>query len=548
MGVSRACLYLFYFIFFLPICFILLLLGIIKVCIFSPFVYLIITFGAMGVIVASWPVHLFWSIYCLIRTKKFGLLSKIILILLVPIAIAVWTVVGVYGSLIMCIWYAVIWPILETFRAISREGVPIYMRLIRCFTDGTWTNVWGACTVVRDYGDFSFHSYFSVMDELLESDGEEPIDAELMQILGCIVAAILGILVDVPVFTLIVLCKVPIMLFKGWMRLIDDLIGREGPFLEKVCVPFAGLWILLWPAVVIVSAVAGVLSSFGFGCYSAVIAYQENSIKKGLLYAIASISIFDEYTNDVLYLREGSCFPRPRYSDRVGSSSYPLPVQGLLEQPEAIRVNEPLPRTPSGNAITVKAVMIRDTFIKACEEIGKELLREGAIGLSDLEAWRQSKNKIVNIGIPAYAFLECFLCSIKNNSPGFILRDNLEITRVNRPEGRVFDWLYDPMCTMKEQIRSLNLGETEELYFYKYCLFSGDAQKMESWQNGGIPPEDGIKRAQLEGISRRLQGFCLTLSRLPTSRRRFFEIVKAIEQEAKNSVGIGSRYDIEAAV
>lgn len=74
---------------------------------------------------------------------------------------------------------------------------------------------------------------------------------------------------------------------------------------------------------------------------------------------------------------------------------------------------------------------------------------------------------------------------------------------MNRPEGRVFDWLYEPMCIMKEQIRSLNLDETEELYFYKLCLYSGDATRIASWQNDGIPPQDKIRKAQMEGISRR---------------------------------------------
>ena len=81
--------------------------------------------------------------------------------------------------------------------------------------------------------------------------------------------------------------------------------------------------------------------------------------------------------------------------------------------------------------------------------------------------------------------------------------DNVEITHVNRPEGRIFDWLYEPMSIMKEQIRRLNLEASEELYFYKYCLYSGDASRIESWQNGGVPPQDEIKRAQLEGIARR---------------------------------------------
>lgn len=86
--------------------------------------------------------------------------------------------------------------------------------------------------------------------------------------------AILGVLVDVPLITLIVLYKAPIFLFKGWHQLLHDLIGREGPFFETICVPFAGLLILLWPIVVVLAALAGSISSFFFGCYAAVVAYQ----------------------------------------------------------------------------------------------------------------------------------------------------------------------------------------------------------------------------------------------------------------------------------
>ncbi|XP_012079556.1 uncharacterized membrane protein At3g27390 [Jatropha curcas] len=540
--------YFCYFIFFLPVFVLLFVLGMIKGAIFSPFVFLVIAFGDTAVVIVLWPLHLVWSIYCLIKTKKFGPYMKCLLIFLVPIPIAIWTVVGVAGSAIMGAGYGFIWPIMETFRAISKEG-PIHMKLFSCFTDGTWTCVWGACTVVRDFADFSFHSYFSVMDELLKSKEEEPIELKVTQIPGCIVAAISGILVDVPIITLIVLFKAPILLLKGWHRLIQDLIGRAGPFFETVCVPFAGFWILFWPIVVLLATLAGILSSFGFGCYAAIIAYQETSTKRGLLYVIASVSVFDEYTNDLLYLKEGSCFPRPKYRERVTSISslLPLPVTRLQEQLDGARVGEPFIRAPADRVNTLKTAVIWDSFFKSFEDIGKQLLRDEAIGISDLDAWRNSKSSIINIGIPAYAFLECFLHSIKSSSSGFILRDNVEITNLNRPEGRVFDWLYEPMCIMKEQIKSLNLNKTEELYFYKHCLYGGDAARTESWLNGGIPPQDKIKRAQLEGMSRRLQGFCLTLSRLPTSRRRFFEVVKAIEQEAKDSNNLGVEDDdIEA--
>ena len=75
-------------------------------------------------------------------------------------------------------------------------------------------------------------------------------------------------------FTLIAFYKCPVMLFKGWKRLIQDMIGREGPFLETACVPFAGLAILLWPFAVVGAVLASILSSIPLGAYGAVVAYQ----------------------------------------------------------------------------------------------------------------------------------------------------------------------------------------------------------------------------------------------------------------------------------
>lgn len=64
------------------------------------------------------------------------------------------------------------------------------------------------------------------------------------------------------------------MLFKGWHRLFHDCIGREGPFLETICVPFAGLAILLWPLAVVGAVLGSMVSSIFLGAYAAVIVYQ----------------------------------------------------------------------------------------------------------------------------------------------------------------------------------------------------------------------------------------------------------------------------------
>lgn len=81
------------------------------------------------------------------------------------------------------------------------------------------------------------------------------------------------------------------MLFKGWKRLLEDLIGREGPFLETVCVPFAGLAIILWPLAVVGAVIGAVVSSFFLGLYSGVIVHQVCCLKVALSHHLLSLVI-----------------------------------------------------------------------------------------------------------------------------------------------------------------------------------------------------------------------------------------------------------------
>ena len=87
-------------------------------------------------------------------------------------------------------------------------------------------------------------------------------------------AVLIAVPFDVFMISGVALWKSPCMLLKGWQRLCEDLVGREGPFLETVCVPFAGLSIILWPLAVIGAVVASFLSSFFFGMRAGLIAYQ----------------------------------------------------------------------------------------------------------------------------------------------------------------------------------------------------------------------------------------------------------------------------------
>lgn len=103
------------------------------------------------------------------------------------------------------------------------------------------------------------------------------LSCRLIHVPGCIIAGLVGLIVDVPLFAAIAIIKSPYMLFKGWYRLLHDLIGREGPFLETACIPIAGLTILLWPLVVVGSILVTIFSSIFIGLYASVILYQVGS-------------------------------------------------------------------------------------------------------------------------------------------------------------------------------------------------------------------------------------------------------------------------------
>ncbi|GAU49608.1 hypothetical protein TSUD_286500 [Trifolium subterraneum] len=316
---------------FLPYFICLFILGNIKGIIFCPLICLITTIGNSAIILGLWCIHTIWTYYCVLRCKQLGpMLKLVICTFLLPVLLILWPVIGIVGSILGGIAYGFLSPLFATFEAID-EGKK--NKIFHCFVDGTWSSILKSFDIVKDVRDACFHTYFSVMDDLRQ---EGPPIGKYYEIRpqylpGAIVAAILGIIVDVPVISFVAICKVPYMLFKGWNRLFRDLIGREGPFLETICMPFAGLAILLWPLAVIVAFLASVIASIFLGARAGLIAYQhrykhiptmlthreitmqESSFLFGLRYIVATLSLYDEYSNDVLDMPEGSCFPRPKY-------------------------------------------------------------------------------------------------------------------------------------------------------------------------------------------------------------------------------------------
>nr|VDD61670.1 unnamed protein product [Brassica oleracea] len=502
------------FILFIPYFTGLLLLGVLKGIVFCPPICLIMAIGNSAIILGLLPVHGIWTLYSISSAKQLGPILKLFLCLCLPLGIILWVVVSIVGSLLGGAVYGFLSPIFATFDAVGEgKSNPLF----HCFYDGTWSTVKGCFTVVCDFRDVCFHSYFSFMDDLRTSGADRHYyEIRLLQIPGAVIAAVLGVIVDFPMISLIALFKSPYMLFKGWRRLFHDLIGREGPFLETMCVPIAGLVILLWPLGVVGAVLGSLLSSVFLGAYAGVVSYQESSFFFGLCYVVASLSIYDEYSNDVLDMPEGSCFPRPKFRRKEEEGG-----TGGLSRPNSFKTTPSRGGSKRGPMIDLKPLD------KVRRDYGNERDHK-------LKGHRGSKgSQVISIGLPAYSLLNELLRSIKSNSTGLLLGDGVtEITTRNRPKDAFFDWFLNPFLIIKDQIEAANLSEQEEEYLGKLVLLFGDSERLKSSITESDSPHlTELRKAELDSFARRLQGLTKSVSRYPTFRRHFVELVKKLSND-----------------
>ncbi|XP_047965495.1 uncharacterized membrane protein At3g27390-like [Salvia hispanica] len=538
------------FIRFLPFFIGLLILGVLKGIMMFPVVFLVMTFGISVIILGLLPIHCFHTYYCVLSTKQFGPGLKLVLCICIPIFVIAWPPVGIACAVFGGAAYGLLAPMFATFQAIEEGKTD---KFYHCIYDGICSTLKGSFTIIRDFLDVCFFSYFSIMDELRRQGPAEGkhYEIRLIYVPQALIAGVLGAFVDFPVISIIALCKSPYMLFKGWHRLFHDCIGREGPFLETICVPFAGLAILLWPLAVVGAVLGSMVSSIFLGAYVSYINFQERSFWYGLCYIVASVSIYDEYSNDILDMPEGSCFPRPRYTKKSKMPPSHTNSSTSISRPSSFKKAPSRTSSLMPPMVELKPLEVYfwyslrivkreitnfrsyDALFEECRRQGGVMASEGIITLKDIEDDKNDKSGggVLSVGLPAYCILQALLRSAKADITGILLSDNVtEISSSNRPSDKFFEWFLNPLIIIKDQIKADKLSEEEEQYLGKLVLLSGDPVRLKNSTIGSVPQSE-IRQAELDAIARRLRGITKSITRYPTFRRRFDDSTKCILDE-----------------
>jgi len=97
---------------------------------------------------------------------------------------------------------------------------------------------------------------------------------------------------------------------------------------------------------------------------------------------------------------------------------------------------------------------------------------------------------------------------------------------MNGPKDGVFEWFIGPLLIIKEQLKNLELEETEETCL-KELVMKCKNELPEEWDSTGFPSDDTVRRAQLQAIIRRYINFVENVSvpLLPYLKSIFFFIL-----------------------
>ncbi|KAL8477248.1 hypothetical protein ACS0TY_029515 [Phlomoides rotata] len=213
---------------------------------------------------------------------------------------------------------------------------------------------------------------------------------------------------------------------------------------------------------------------------------HERSFWFGLCYIVTSLSILDEYSNNVLDMPEGTCFPRLTYRKKTSrmSSSASFSRPGSFKNPPS--------RTGSVNGpmLELKPLELVDALFKECQLHGEVMALKWVITRKDIEDAMNNKASggVISISLPAYCILQALLRSANSNSAGIFLIDSVtEITTSNRPSDMFFEWFLNPAQFLYTNHRAYDIlvlighacgdeekgGKKENLLHYFYVVAGG---------------------------------------------------------------------------
>lgn len=147
------------------------LISILKAAVVLLPVIVIIAGGCTGCALGVLPLHVKWTYRAIWRRRKLSVAGKVAASLVLPVLLLLWPIAVLVGSLVLGVAYGLSAPFSATLDVVRRDDQEGKLTCSQFLLVGTYSSLEGACTVVRDFGDYIIHSYFDYLEDL---EGEKP--------------------------------------------------------------------------------------------------------------------------------------------------------------------------------------------------------------------------------------------------------------------------------------------------------------------------------------------------------------------------------------
>jgi hypothetical protein len=215
--------------------------------------------------------------------------------LLLPIALASWPILVMFGSILFGIIFGLFAPVYYTF---DEEYNIIYGGFAETFEKD--------CNFIEDFWEFNYNSYFNYLSDIEKRECDDPFDINVIQILIGIILAGYGSIIGVIVFTLMWIVK----LFPSIYRMYYEMFKM---YCELKCYEIFMylIFFTIGLSLVPVVGILAILAYIGFGFYGgincAIEGYKYN-IGRGIISIMNVLRQGDILSNSLIFNSEKSCF------------------------------------------------------------------------------------------------------------------------------------------------------------------------------------------------------------------------------------------------
>ena len=517
-------------------------LALFKAAIMAPASIAIMSAGCTAAALLMLPRDVLLTYRAAYATAIIGPNVKVLVMLLLPIALALWPCVVFVGSTIV----ALVWPTLVATTATfdDEENLLLGGWLTRNSSRGSedsptlFPTIKDALRFTRDFWDFNQHSLFAYLEDVRQArrDGG-PFDISFCALLlGACQASVCALLLLVVGSCLAALKLAPIVLG----LYVRGVVGIARHLAKNAC-GFSGLdvffrtWVvgltgtcivaMLIPLVATLTLALGVLACGFAGIHCAVVAYRHGSLCAGSLQMANHCHRADKESTQVITLLwcnsdrpddHACCFPRcfPHFNleQRARSNGqrgiHMSRTDAPAADPPAAPASPSAPAMPLliaavGDVVPMSAVF--DSFFEQCKLVMADGLSRSILtraALLDLEP-------AIFLGVPACVLLHTAYRSAATPEGTLAMADGTIVTDATRPRNSITQLLYEPLLALTRSLRHASLSQAQFTQL-------GDAALAQDASFASFTSDPPVHALLAESLR-----LAIHVSRLPMFRRRF---------------------------